>query len=189
MRESSLIEELKRAVDGQRPWANFFWWHDRSDHGRGIAECGAARDLFDALRKVGSSDYSHPSPSGDRWPDCEAKNSNGEVVAVEVTDLVDPRSLQPEGRPLPWSEERLLGAIQQRLEGKDLRSFHGGKYAEVLLLIHTDEFYLEPTATVRLLQSASFTLPHGNLTRAFLLFSYWPDVGGCPVAELRLSIT
>jgi len=187
MDDSELVEELRRAAAGERRWSNFFWWHDRSDAGKGIAECGATRDLFAALRESGGPEYSTPRRSGDQWPDCEAENSAGQTIAIEVTELVDSKSLSPGGQPQPWSEERLIAAIQHRVDAKDARAFHGEKYAEVILLIHTDEFYLELPATIRVLEAVTFERPHGNLSSAYLLFSYWPEVGHCPAAELRLK--
>lgn len=187
MDDSELVEELKRAATGQRRWSNFFWWHDRSDGGKSLAECGATADLFAALKRSGGPEYSTPRPSGDQWPDCEADNGSGQTVAIEVTELVDPESLAPGGQVEPWTKDGLVGAIQERVDVKDAKAFHGEKYAEVILLIHTDEFYLPPPATIRLLRSVSFELPHGNLSSVYLLFSYWPEIGYCPVAELRLN--
>lgn len=187
MDDQELLEELKRAIARQRKWSNFFWWYDRSDVGKSIAECRAVADLLKSLALVGEVEYSHPRPSGDRWPDCVVDNSSGHVVAVEVTELVDSETLKGKHPPQPWSHEKLIQEIYARLRDKDAKAFHGEAYAEAIVLIHTDEFYLTPPETIRALRNASFRLRHGNLDRAFLLFSYWPALQCCPVAELTLT--
>jgi hypothetical protein len=185
--DEDILDNLRDAAAKQRPWANFFWWHDRSEEGKALAECSAARDLFASLQQAGRGFYSDPNPSGDQWPDCVAHRSDDAIVAVEVTELVDYRTLHARTPPQPWATEKLRETIQNRISEKDGKSFHGGKYAEVILLIHTDEFYLHPTQTIALLRDQAFALPHGNLTRVFILFSYWPEVGHCPAAELTIT--
>lgn len=187
MSNDDLLKSLKQAGAKQRPYANFFWWHDRSPGGRSIAECGAAKDLFTALGEAGLGAYRQPRPSGEVWPDCIADRADGQIVAIEVTELVDSEVLEGRASPRPWTATRLVDAIQNRVTEKDKRAFHGGRYAEVLLLIHTDEDYLQPVETIELIKNTSFRLTHGNLDRAFLLFSYWPALKACPVAELALT--
>jgi len=186
MDDDELLRELQKAVAGQRAWANFFWWYDRSSRGKALAECGAVQDLFASLEAVGRAVYANPRPSNDQWPDCEATRSDGRLVAIEVSELVDAATLAERNLPQPWNAAQLTQVIQARITGKDRRSFHGGKYAEVILLLHTDEFFLVPEATIALLRDASFKVPHGNIDHVFLLFSYWPELGRCPVAELTL---
>ena len=61
------------------------------------------------------------------------------------------------------------------------------EYAEVVLVIHTDEFYIVPSRVTELISDHVFSLQHRNLTRAFLLFSYSPEIGRCPYIQLRLA--
>lgn len=186
MASDELLDKLKEAAQARREYAGFFSWHDRSPEGKALAECGAARDLFVALARFGKGQYEDPCPSGDQWPDCEAIRSDGALVAIEVTELVDEQKLRSGAPPEPWSKDQLLEAIRNRLTAKDRRA--GGSYDEVILLIHTDEFYLTPREVMGALQDVSFQLELGNLHRAFLLLSYWPQLGHCPAVELKLLL-
>ncbi len=183
--EEEVLEILRRAVKEHRSHAGFFWWQDRSPEGRALSECGAVQDLFHALDSIGRADYYDVRPSGDNWPDCEATGADGGLVGIEVTELVDEKTLREGTQPEPWTSAQLLDAIQNRIDVKD-RSSGGRKYSEVVLLIHTDELYLNPPTCITTLEGASFDLPHGNLDRVFLLFSYWPELECCPATELTL---
>ena len=139
------------------------------------------------MAEAGACPYSNLRPSGDRWPDCEAENVDGDRVAIEVTELVDADALRGSAGAQPWSSERVIEGIQQRIAKKDEKAFHGQRYAEVVLVIHTDEFYLIPSSLNQLLADHQFSLPYGNLTRVFLLFGYSPTIGRCPYFKLRLA--
>lgn len=185
--DDSLLSDLKKAIEKQRKWNGFFAWHDRSPEGKTLAECGIVDDLLRSLEAVGRPHYCRARPSGANWPDCEADLTAGGIVGIEVTELVDAEILSKGKVPTPWSREKLVEAIQERIRAKDFGAFHGGRYDEVLLLIHTDEFYLTPPETIRALDGVSFQLPHGNLDSAYLLFSYWPELGYCPATQLDLD--
>lgn len=182
--DQEVLEALKRAVEQQRPWGNYFWWHQRSPAGKAIQEYGATEELIRSLVLAGRRSYREPRPSGSVWPDCEAMNDEGEIVAIEVTELLGGNPMA--AAPSPWSTQMLLERVQERLRTKDLKSFHGGKYQEVVLLIHTDEPLLTQTAAFAALQPTALVVPHGNITRAFLLMGYSPLLGCCPVLELQL---
>jgi len=83
--------------------------------------------------------------------------------------------------------ETVRDRLQAILGKKDQRSFDGGKYRDVVLLVHTDEFHLDAEALASGLQKEVFAVRHGNLNRAFLLFSYDPKRQLYPFVELRLA--
>ena len=184
----SWLARLREEVRRQRRHAPFFSWHDRSAEGKSAAEAGVVQSLFGSMAAAGGCPYSHLRSSGERWPDCEAEDPEGGQVAIEVTELVDSNAFNDSFGAKPWSEERVISQLLERILDKDQKSFHGQQYAEVILIIHTDEFYLSPLEVVDLVGSHEFGLTHGNLDRAFLLFSYLPEIGRCPFTELRLSL-
>ena len=178
---------LREAVARQRKHAPFFAWFDRSPAGKGIAEAGAVRSLLESMRRNERFEYSHVQATGEEWPDCEAHNASGLLVAFEVTELVDSSALSRAKDARPWFDDELVLGLESLLSQKDQRSFHGGRYAEIALLIHTDEFYLDAGRGSALLTGRRFALRHRNLTRAVLLFSYSPQLGVCPYIEVELA--
>ena len=139
------------------------------------------------MQRSGRFEYSQVQATGKDWPDCEAHNASGWLVAFEVTELVDSKALSRARQARPWSDDELVSGLESLLSQKDQRSFHGGRYAEVVLLIHTDELYLDAGRAGALLTGRRFALRHRNLTRAVLLFSYSPQLGVCPYIEVELA--
>ncbi len=137
------------------------------------------------MEETGSAEYSKPRATG-QWPDCEVMNAKGSTVAFEVTEFVDHKALAHGTPDRMWSDDEIANRITGILKKKDQRGF-GSQYAERLLLIHTDEKYLDATRVETLLTTKQFRLRHGNVTRAFFLFSYSPHLQRCPYIELRLT--
>lgn len=129
---------------------------------------------------------SQPRATGRDWPDCEGKNATGSMIAFEVTELVDAQALSHGSPPRPWSDEGIVARISDILKKKDRRGF-GAPNAERVLVIHTDELYLDPPHVEGFLRGYHFALVHRNVTRAFLLFGYSPRSGRCPYVELQLG--
>lgn len=178
---------LREAIRRRRRHAGFFSWFDRSPGGKALAETGAVGSLLESMAASGQVEYSRPRASSTDWPDCEVDSLEGKVVAFEVTELVDPLALSRRAPSRPWSEQEMVTRLATLLGHKDERSFDGGKYAEVVLLIHTDELYLDPDRAAEFLDKHRFSLKHHNISRAFLLFSYLPQLERCPFLELRLA--
>ena len=174
---------LREAIERQRRHAPFFSWFDRSPSGKAVAEKGAVESLLDSMNATGHAEYFGPRATGQDWPDCEAKNAAGETIALEVTEFVDETALAHKTQPRQWSHNEILTRLAAILEQKDQRGFGAG-YAETVLLIHADEFYLDPSQIETLLCAQRFPLRHRNLTRAFLLFGYSPQLGWCPYIEV-----
>src|SRR5947209_14579324 len=96
---------LREAVARQRKHAPFFAWFDRSPAGKGIAEAGAVRSLLESMQRSGRFEYSQVQATGKDWPDCEAHNASGWLVAFEVTELVDSKALSRARQARPWSDD------------------------------------------------------------------------------------
>ena len=177
---------LREAIKRQRRHAPFFSWFDRSPSGKAVAEKGAVESLLESMNATGRAEYFGPRATGRDWPDCEAKNAAGETIAFEVTELVEAAALSRKRQPREWSHDEIISRLAAVLEQKDQRGFGAG-YAETVLLIHTDEFYLDPSQIETLLSAQRFPLRHRNLTRAFLLFGYSPQLVRCPYVEVQLA--
>src|SRR5207245_9024953 len=106
---------LREAVARQRKHAPFFAWFDRSPAGKGIAEGGAVRSLLESMQRNGRFEYSHVQATGEEWPDCEAHNASGLLVAFEGTELVDSRALSRAKDGRPCVEGRLVLGVDSRL--------------------------------------------------------------------------
>jgi hypothetical protein len=181
-----LREHLKKQADQERKHAGFFSWHDRSPSGKGIAEAGVVSDLLEAMAAAGLAEYSDARASGDDWPDCWAIAQDGKQTAFEVSELVDEGAM-PAGEAQPWPSAKLLACLQAIIARKDQRGIGSRGSRDSVLVVHTDEPYLEYRDATSALSSQSFTLPCGNLARAFLLFSYDPHTSRYPFIELTLA--
>lgn len=171
--DAQILEILGREAYHGRTHTADCSWHDRSAAGKSLVERAWLESLIQELRADGGCPYESPVTPGDEWPDCEATLiDSGSRVAVEVSEVVRGRSLAPGGRPEPWTREQFLAAIQCRISKKDERGFHGGRFAEYLVLLHADELFLPEGWVERALQCATFSLPHGTIDTAYLILGY-----------------
>ena len=100
---------------------SFFEWALNRD----LKEWGVADHFRESLEKRGEPAFSRlRSPGrGNDPPDCEAVGPNGESIAIEVTELVDPRAIiAHKAKELydwsPWTREQLQGAVHRLLKAK-----------------------------------------------------------------------
>ena len=88
-----------------------------------------------------------------------------------------------------WDREDLVQDLQRLLDGKDRPKLKGGPYERYMLVIHTNECYLNPDNVGRFLEGATFRADF--ITDAFLGLSYDPasngGKGGYPVFPLQLT--
>jgi hypothetical protein len=173
-------QTIRRAIAQQRVHAGFFEWPDRDVKERGIAEVF----LGAATREPGApfSDL-QSREAGQDPPDCEALNSHGQRLAIEVSELVSERSVKAAQRgrlvDTAWSDADLAGAIERRLAAKDGVRLKGGPYAEYVVLLHSDEPEVTPEVVERVLATHTFAKPL-QIDRAYVLLSYDPGRGGYP---------
>ena len=131
-------------------------------------------------------------------PDCEA-TLDGKWSGVEVTELVHRPTLErsikavrqrsrgeepqkPEAY-FVWDRDDPIAALQELLAVKDSAKLKRS-YEQYVLVIHTDEVFLDSDRVERFLQGASFNT--SLITRAFLGLSYEPGKG-YPVFALELG--
>lgn len=183
--EERILELLRREASHGRQHTSDSSWHDRSAVGKSLVERAWFDSLIVELERAGTCRYKPAIASDDEWPDCEATLvGSGGRVAVEVSEVVRGTSLAPEGRPEPWTREQFLEAVQSRITEKDAKGFHGGRFVEYMVLLHTDELFLVQEWVEPALQGVTFNLPHGTIDTAYLMLGY----RGGGRAYFRLSL-
>jgi hypothetical protein len=157
-----------------RKYAAFYDWHDKQ-----TKELGIVRELVQALSAEGfplrDPRIQEPDP-----PDCVCVDDAGQPIALEVVELVSQEAIERNERGEHvyrwWESEDIRAEVKQLLARKDGKTFNGGPYADVAVLIHTDEPALTADAGREALAGVEFG-PFKQLTRAFLMFSYMPGKG------------
>ena len=183
--DDRILELLRKEASNGRQHTGDSSWHDRSAAGKSLVERAWLDSLIEELRADGACPYESAIASNDEWPDCEAALvGSGGRVAVEVSEVVRGTSLALGGRPEPWTREQFLEAVQTRITEKDAKGFHGGRFAEYMVLLHTDEFFLVEEWVAPALQGVTFNLPHGTSDTAYLILGY----RGGRRAYFRLSL-
>jgi len=191
---------LRDALRKQRGYADFFQWPNRD-----VEELGVLRELIRCLSTSG-----HPIPDqialrgrGFDPPDCEATASNGDRIAVEITELVDQNHIELIKAPkkntgagysdalfcgAEWTKEKFVRELSKRLPKKSrtFDSLKDGPYpGGYWVVIYTDEPNLtQSLASEYLANEEFFVSPF--LTRAFFLMSYDPMISAYPFFELNL---
>ena len=185
--ERQIAALMRQALQRSRGHASFFQWAPNRD----VEEWGVVNHLRESLMADRADFFRDISirGRGNDPPDCEARSNDGERIAIEVTELVDPAAIVAFKRGNPyrwtdWSRESLREALQERLTTKDQRysSLQGGPYGQYLLVVHTDEPMLSHTVARTLLDTVRFARP-AHIDRAFLLISYDPRLQRCPYIE------
>lgn len=180
-----IVDLLRREAARGRQHTGDSSWHDRSAAGKSLVERAWLESLIAELGADGVCPYEGATASDDKWPDCEATlvDSDGRV-AVEVSEVVRGTSLAPGGRPESWTREQFLEAVQRRITEKDAKGFHGGSFAEYMVLLHTDELFLVQEWVEAALHGVTFALPFGTIDTAYLILGY----RGGRRAHFRLSL-
>jgi hypothetical protein len=174
-------DELRRAIElkTRKSGRDYWYWKDRPE-----MECGAVQDVLTA---AGLSVEGITNRTDDP-PDCEAL-INGEHCGIEVTELVHEKALKssidgPE-QHFAWDRAALCEHLQVLISRKDCpEKVKGGPYQRYILVIVTDEMFLDHITVERFLAGASFQAKF--ITDVFLGLSYEPKMGRCPVFKLPI---
>jgi hypothetical protein len=192
--EKEVIAQIKEAIARSRGYADHFCWPPNRD----LEEFGIVRTFCESLEREGRPFLSMESlrgrGRGNDPPDCEAKDFLGNLVGIEVTELVDPAAIKAfiNSEIYAWAEwdrDKLIHAIDERLNAKDKPAqVKGGPYGSYVVIIHTDEPYLNATYVGNLLKDVRFGR-RKLIDRAFLLFSYDPnpEFRSYPSMELKFG--
>jgi len=182
----AVAAEMKKSREIPRKYASFFQWHNRD-----IMELGVCKHLGDYLSAEGRGDVSSYK-LGEDPPDCIIA-LNGQDVAVEITELVDPAAIKeqvkhnvayPDG--IEWNVDVLAEKLNTILIKKDnpkdkadLRE----KSSQYWLVIHTDEPELMYPEFERLFD-ASMLVDTSLIDEVYVVFGYDPRVKCCPVKRV-----
>ena len=177
------IEGLKRAVDQQRGYADFFDWPDKPQK-----ELGILTMFVEALGKAGEVISDEHLTERDP-PDAIALSQTGARIGIELVELVDQSLVERQKRDpesaqwRAWSREDLRQALLTRVARKDRAQPLVHDLSEYWALVHTDEPALTPDVVTQHL--AGFRIgPFKLVTRCFVLMSYWPATQGYQLIEV-----
>jgi hypothetical protein len=187
--DPSLLDEMLKLKS--RNWNDFWYARDKP-----ITEEDAARGILEQAGLNVVDLVAGPNP-----PDCEAI-LDGCFSGVEVTELIHQPTLERSLKAMKerqagkqptrpeayfnWNRNDLRSALQSIIERKDkgVRQKQGRPYERYVLVIHSDEFFLNHDTAKSFLEGAVF---RANLiTEAFLGISHEPARGCCPVFRLEL---
>jgi hypothetical protein len=194
--QAKVVELLRESRDRSRGYADFFLWAANRD----LEEWGVVVTLAESLAAGGDPFFRDVKSRGrpNDPPDCEARDSQGRRIAIEVTELVDSLAIREykkslaEHRPTDWAEwerEKFVSLVVARLEGKDKRfpQLKGTPYpGGYVVVVHSDEPGLSKEVVAKYL-GERFVLNAQHISRAFLLLSYDPSVQMCPYFELPVG--
>jgi hypothetical protein len=192
---SGIYEALDQIIERQRTYAAF-----RELGPKELKEVDTVRDLFNSLKESGDLQYRGLRGSLADPPDCIAVNGLGHCVGIEVTEFVSEEAIRlneaqrrklgrrPEIREMvmaEWTEVAFLDHMTALLDDKDAKVLIGGPFAEYIVVVHTDEPLLIRRHVEAWVADHVFG-PHGQITAAYLLFSYEPG-SGYPFVQLQLG--
>jgi len=129
---------------------------------------------------------------GNDPPDCEVKDFDGNIVGIEVTELVDPEAIIAfkKNQVYEWAEwdrTKLINAINNRLDAKNIpERIKGRFYKSYIIIIYTDEPVLNPDYVKNLLKGYNFA-KRNLIDRAFLFIFFDPIYKTYPCIELEFA--
>jgi hypothetical protein len=178
------ISELPEIIKRQRRYASFFECSDKERKELGLVEL-----LFKSMQKKGKCPYSNPKNFKPGPPDCTAEDEQGNLIGIEVTELVDKESVERnengEAVYRLWDVADLIEKIESIIKKKDAKLFNGRHYKKTILLIFTDEKNIVPFDYIPFLQKMEFS-KKAQIDEAYFLFSYQPWEG-FPFVKLNLK--
>lgn len=186
-----MAKDLEVIISKQRKYASFFEWPDRV-----IKETGIVRTLCEAMERAGEARFSdlQAGPHPNQAPDCVARNDRGQRIAIEVSELVSSEAIKlnqkaklPTDRVyMDWEPQDVVSHVATILAGKDSKTYHGGPFSTIIVVIHCDELTIKSDEYIPTLIRTHFG-PFRQVDEAFFLFSYEPDAGGYPYARIWLK--
>ena len=178
--EKIFIKGVLERIAMSRGHADSFEWRPNRD----LEEYGVVKLFCEALEKEGKSFIDSNSifsrGRGNDPPDCEAIDLAGNLIGIEVTELVDSEAIIASKKDQvydwpEWDKTKLIDAINTRLEEKDNPGqIKGGPYTSYILIIYTDEPVLNAEYAKILLKDYRFH--RSNLIdKAYLFIFFDPD--------------
>lgn len=185
--EQLLFDRISSALQKQKKYANFWDWPDKQVKERG--------NVSDLLKSIEAEQGSHGvvklrSNPPHITPDCVGTIIDGKLIGFEVTELVDQEAveLNETGHRVwkKWNHEELREKIRSIVTEKDRKTFQGGEYHSIVLIIYTDEPFLRPEDCAKAFTSEGLGSCQ-QITDVFLLFSYSRRKGSYTFLRLELD--
>jgi len=177
------VQELIEIIKRQRKHASFFEWPQKNTKELGILKC-----LIESLEKAGCSSYSDPHSTMKDPPDCIARDNNGKLVGVEISEFVDLKTIidaqHNKDYPKYWDKKEVIDKIQSIIQKKDRKKFHGGPYSSIILIIFTDETFLDRDEVIPYMKQHEFKRTN-QIDEIYLLFSPDPRYDSYPYIKLK----
>lgn len=165
----------------KRQYAAHFEYPDKT-----IKELGIVCEWLELTKGKYHSPSCGPHPN--RAPDCTVRDEAGNLIGVEVCELVDQRTvaanLAGEKVFRAYDREEFLRRLIAILECKDKKHYHG-EYTKIILIIHTDEPDLVFERCQNWLEG-EICRTLGQVVEAYLIFSYDPMIQGYRCISLKL---
>ena len=132
-----------------------------------------------------------PRGQGNDPPDFEARDNLGKRIGIEVTELVDGRSIAAEENgshvsQLSFTPTKAITDISARIRKKDGADIKGGSYDQYILIIYCDDPRFLDSEILNAVRGTQFGSAN-LIDRAYFLQSYCPLEKCCPLVELRLD--
>jgi hypothetical protein len=181
-----ILDILRR----QRRYANFFEWPNKQRK-----ELGVVEELLKAMRLSGAETYHSPGfgPSPNVAPDCIVVDNSGSSIAIEVCEFVSEEAIRINQKEIDvikakyrdWLPNEVVEEVKAILMGKDGKTYHGGPYHKICILIFSDERVVTYGTCADVLKASEFG-PFKNISEAYFMFSYDPGFGYCPYMKLTI---
>jgi hypothetical protein len=156
-----------------------------------MKESGIIKALFDSMEANAQGAYLNPRP-GPNSPDFVAEDLKHNPVAVELTELVSQEAIEAnlKGHEIyrDWRPSEVINRIEEILKEKGAKSYHGGPYSKIILVIHTDELVISSREYIPILKNHIFG-PLKQIDEVYFIFSYESNSKEFPTGYpyLRLS--
>ena len=178
------VKELIEIIKRQRKHANFFEWPQKE-----VKELAIVKLLFESMQKKGLCIYNDPVSFKYDPPDCIAKDIDGNSIAIEVSELVDFKTVcdaeHNKETPKYWETNEIIEQIEHIASKKDKKTLNGGPYKQYVLLIFTAEPFIETNDTINVLSKYEFK-KQKNIDEIYMLFSYDPESKKYPYLKLNI---
>ena len=176
------LKDIVKLLAARRKYASFFETFDKERK-----ELGVGEELLKELNSSFSLQLSNLKTCSPDPPDLTCTNESGELIAIEITEVVDEDAVRENqnGNEVfrVWRPGELQQKINSSLSRKDKICLNGGPYKKLFVCLFTDEMMLTHDVVSKELAGISFG-PFTQITDAFLLFSYQPTTQSYPVMRL-----
>ncbi len=181
----SAVNIIREFLKRQRKYASFFEWFDK-----GQKELGIVETLLQSVAFKGAETFLNLSISPKDPPDCIAEDQSGNLIGFEVRELVDEEAvrLNAQGKEVyrNWEVNEVVKELESIIVEKDSKTFHGGPYKRLILVIHTDEFVINFQTLKPVLEIHEFKKTN-QISEVYLLFSYDPEISNFPNIQLKIA--